>query len=329
MYTKMYKLFSLLLLIALLITACGGGGNGNGEEGAPPGEKEESPSRSSGSSVTANGFLVPAKTAELSFGANGQVAEILVQKGTQVNAEDVLVRLTGDDQAQADIADAEYNLAVAQQEYDTVTVDHDVALTDAKDEYAEARQTEEDARKQVSYTAEKSTTFQKEQAALEHEVAVERLAKKQEKYDLIQQGPDPKELAKAEANLKAAQAKLDSTKAAVELRAPFGGTVVELNLVVGGQVTAGETVVKMADLSKWYVDTDDLTEIEVVKVSEGQAVSIVPDALSDVRMSGMITSISGAFEEKRGDVTYTARIEVAEVDPRLRWGMTVEVNFSQ
>ena len=35
------------------------------------------------------------------------------------------------------------------------------------------------------------------------------------------------------------------------------------------------------------------------------------------------------FEEKRGDITYTVRIRINEPDPRLRWGMTVEVTFAE
>jgi hypothetical protein len=86
-------------------------------------------------------------------------------------------------------------------------------------------------------------------------------------------------------------------------------------------------VVRIADLSKMYAETDDLTEIEVVDVSVGQAVAIVPDALPDVEIPGKVDTIDDFFVEKRGDVTYTARLLVDKVDPRLRWGMTVEVTF--
>ena len=40
-------------------------------------------------------------------------------------------------------------------------------------------------------------------------------------------------------------------------------------------------------------------------------------------------SISDLYEEKRGDVTYTARILLDEDDERLRWGMTVVVTFEE
>jgi hypothetical protein len=77
------------------------------------------------------------------------------------------------------------------------------------------------------------------------------------------------------------------------------------------------------------METDNLTEIEVVDVSVGQAVTIIPDALPDVTLTGTVDSIDDFFVEKRGDVTYTARIRVDEIDPGMRWGMTVVVTFEE
>ena len=85
----------------------------------------------------------------------------------------------------------------------------------------------------------------------------------------------------------------------------------------------------LADFSEWYVETDNLTEIEVVDVSIGQNVEIIPDALPDLSLIGQVESIKDKFEEKRGDITYTTRILVDEIDPRLRWGMTVVVTFKE
>jgi len=86
-------------------------------------------------------------------------------------------------------------------------------------------------------------------------------------------------------------------------------------------------VATVADFSQWFVETDNLTEIEVVEVSVAQAVTIVPDALPDVELTGSVDSIADYFEEKRGDITYTARILVDDIEPLLRWGMTVVVTF--
>jgi hypothetical protein len=76
-----------------------------------------------------------------------------------------------------------------------------------------------------------------------------------------------------------------------------------------------------------YAETDDLTELEVVDVSIGQAVTIEPDAIPGLVIDGTVEKISDIFEEKRGDVTYTTKILIDEIDPRLRWGMTVLITF--
>ncbi len=88
-------------------------------------------------------------------------------------------------------------------------------------------------------------------------------------------------------------------------------------------------MVTLADFSQWYVETDNLTEIEVVDISLDQTVEIIPDALPEITLMGTVELISDKFEEKRGDITYTTRILVDEIDPRLRWGMTVVVSFEE
>jgi multidrug resistance efflux pump len=149
-------------------------------------------------------------------------------------------------------------------------------------------------------------------------------------YDELADGPDPDDVASAEARVKAANAALESAKATLdnlELEATIDGTVAEFDLILGQQVSAGQPIMKIADFSQMYADTDDLTEIEVVDVSAGQKVVVIPDAIPDLELSGTVEKISSVFEEKRGDITYTARILIDKIDPRLRWGMTVVITF--
>jgi len=150
-------------------------------------------------------------------------------------------------------------------------------------------------------------------------------------YEALQTGPDPDLLAATQARIKAAETNLASAKASLddlELVASIDGSVVKQDLIVGQQVAAGQASIIIADFSQMYAETDDLTEIEVVKVSVGQNVTVVPDALPDLELSGTVDQISDIFEEKRGDITYTARILLNDVDPRLRWGMTVVITFN-
>ena len=146
----------------------------------------------------------------------------------------------------------------------------------------------------------------------------------------LEAGPDADQLAAAEARVAAAEATIASAEAALdnlELEATIDGTVVEQNLVVGQVVAPGTPVMRLADFSQMYVETDDLTELEVVEISEDQNASVVADALPEVTLNGVVEEIASVYEEKRGDITYTVRILLNEFDPRLRWGMTVAVTF--
>jgi hypothetical protein len=51
------------------------------------------------------------------------------------------------------------------------------------------------------------------------------------------------------------------------------------------------------------------------------------DALNEVVMSGSVSEISQSSLLQSGDVIYTVRIQADEVDPRVKWGMTVEITF--
>ncbi len=164
------------------------------------------------------------------------------------------------------------------------------------------------------------------------EVAKADLAEAQTNYDKMKGGPDPDKLASAQARLASAQAGLTAAKAAldnIELRAPFGGTLAGLELKVGEQVAPGAPVATIADFSKWIVETDNLTEIEVVRVEAGQNATITLDALPDVTLHGVVEKVASVFEEKRGDITYTVTIALSDGDPLMRWGMTAVATFEK
>jgi HlyD family secretion protein len=76
------------------------------------------------------------------------------------------------------------------------------------------------------------------------------------------------------------------------------------------------------------VETNDLTEQEVVKISVGQSASLAPDALPDLKFTGKVTEIADGFIVQSGDVLYKVRLLVDNPDPQFRWGMTTEVTFA-
>jgi HlyD family secretion protein len=175
------------------------------------------------------------------------------------------------------------------------------------------------------------------QAKTRLDIAQARLDQAEQDYTKIEDAPDPDTVILAENRVETAQTRLTAAESGVasaqaaidklDLVATMDGTVTRLDVIPGQDVNPGAPVAQLADFSQWYVETDNLTEIEVVDVSQGQKVTIVPDALPDLELNGTVERIADYFEEKRGDVTYTVRILLDEPDPRLRWGMTVVTNF--
>lgn len=183
-----------------------------------------------------------------------------------------------------------------------------------------------------SLTGTYTNEFDQQQAEAQLQIAQQRLELAEKEYNDVQAGPDPDSVAAAKARIKAAKTALaaaQSNLSNLELVATIDGTIVKLDLIVGQQVNPGTPVVQIADFSEWYVETSNLTEIEVVRIHEGQTATIVPDALLEARLSAEVTKISQVFTENRGDVTYTVRLRLKDVDPLLRWGMTVVVTFEK
>jgi len=130
-------------------------------------------------------------------------------------------------------------------------------------------------------------------------------------------------VAQAEAAVQAAQAALDEAT----LRAPFDGTIAQITVDQGQVIAPGFVVAGIAWLDAWQVETDDLSEVDVVNVRVGQPVKITVDALPDVTLEGVVASITPRAETRRGDVTYTVTVDVQGDDPRALWGMTAQVEI--
>jgi HlyD family secretion protein len=164
------------------------------------------------------------------------------------------------------------------------------------------------------------------------ESAKAELTQAQNEYDKLSGGDGSDEKALAEAQYEAARANLEAARAAladVELHAPFDGTVAGLKVKGGEAVTPGQVVVSVADFSSWIVKTTDLTELDVVNISEAQDVTITLDAIPDAELDGKVQSIGQNYTEKQGDVVYEVTVELTETLPNMRWGMTAVVKFSE
>ena len=170
------------------------------------------------------------------------------------------------------------------------------------------------------------------QNGMPSDMAVAEAAVNQAKAQLdeLLAGARREDIAAAEADVAAATAALQQALIALrntELRAPFAGVVATLNVAVGEQVSPGAPVAQLADVTSWEIETSDLTELDVVGVTEGAKVDLTFDALPDLALGGTVSRIRPIGQDNRGDTVYTVVVVPDRQDSRLLWNMTAVVDF--
>jgi HlyD family secretion protein len=148
--------------------------------------------------------------------------------------------------------------------------------------------------------------------------------------DLLRTGATDEEIAAQEAAVTRAKGTVDEARVALgrtEVRAPFAGTVGTVHTRAGEFVAPGQTLVTLGDLATLRVETTDLDEIDVARVSVGQQVGVTFDALPERTLDGTVTRVSPMATPGSGGVNYTVIVALDDVDPALRWGMTAFVDI--
>lgn len=142
---------------------------------------------------------------------------------------------------------------------------------------------------------------------------------------------DPEILAAAEARLEAATAHVTAAEVALahyELRAPLSGELLRLDLAVGETVLPMTPVAFVADASRWVVETKDLAEVDIAKVSIGDPATVKLDAFPEEEFSGAVTEIDPVGRLYLGDMTYQITITLDQADLGFLWNMTAVVTVS-
>jgi multidrug resistance efflux pump len=330
----------------MTITACGSPGNSSAIT------PEAIPTVIADDTIIAEGRVEPIHYAAISFNASGRVDEVLVMEGQSVKEGDPLIRLG--DESDTNYAAALLELASAQKAYDDLINSRGsdfaqsvITLKDSQEEFNKADdylkflqesnkvpQTENKVllvQTRTGYEYVYKTKSFKGPAPEDwiveatNDLALKKAALEnaQRTYDHLKDGPDADQLPLLEARLNAAKAGV----AAFSVTAPFDGMVAELNAKTGGSINAGEQAVVIADVSNWTVVTTDVTEIDVVKLSEGQPVTVTLDAIPGEVFKGEVLSIGQNYTENQGDIVYEVTVILKETSPDMRWGMTAAVKF--
>lgn len=147
--------------------------------------------------------------------------------------------------------------------------------------------------------------------------------------DALKAGPRAQQISAAQAQVASAQAQVQAAEAQLKrlsVIAPIAGVVSNLKAHVGEWVTPGQPLLTLADVQHLRVETTDLSELDVVNVKEGQAVTVLVKALN-ASVPGKVIRIASAADTLGGDVVYKTTIELSEMPAGLRAGMSVDVQF--
>jgi multidrug efflux pump subunit AcrA (membrane-fusion protein) len=130
------------------------------------------------------------------------------------------------------------------------------------------------------------------------------------------------QLQQARDDLKSAQDRLDHTR----LLSPFSGTITALNVVAGEYVSPGQVIAALSDVADLKVETTDLSERDVPKVSVGQKVNVLVEPLNK-EVKGRVLTIASVSDTLGGDVVYKTTIALDELPEGIRAGMSVTVQY--
>jgi len=158
------------------------------------------------------------------------------------------------------------------------------------------------------------------------------LSDAQRDLNRVKDGPSQESLAQLQTAADTAQASADDAQWTYDqlvLKAPYAGTFVQCDLTKGQFVTAGTPAALVADFSQWIVETDDLDEIGEPQIDTSKPVTITADALPGQEFNGTVDKILQSYTDKNSDILYTAKVKLLSNDPKLRWGMTMQLEFQK
>lgn len=263
-------------------------------------------------SVVASGRVVAGSTARVGAEVTGVVSQVLVDEGDAVQAGDVLVQLRDDDQA-ARVREAEAALEHLQS---SRRPQAQARLRQAEVRLAQARREAERRRRLAAANAIPRESLEQAEQVL----AVAEADAEQVRLEVASLAQDQTEESILRERLAAARAALQK----LALRSVSAGTVVRRNVEPGDLVTAGSTLLEVAEegTTELRVPVD---ERNLGVIRPGQQAVIIPDAYPDASFLATLREVAPAVDPQRG--TVELRLDPQTLPDYLRNDMTVTMTL--
>ncbi len=132
------------------------------------------------------------------------------------------------------------------------------------------------------------------------------------------------EVRRAETAVETAQSRLD----ALQITSPIQGVVSRIEVEVGEIAQIGREVVVIQTAEEQYDVVLDISESDIISISEGQIAHLVFDAFGDARpVNGVVTSVSPAEKIIEGVTYYEATVELSNVPKDIKPGLSVDATL--
>lgn len=237
----------------------------------------------------------------------GRLASVALDEGDPVRQGDVVAVLENADH-EARVRAAEAALAVALASLDRVRngarpAERAEAAAQVKEAQAVLALAERELGRQQGLAGRGlGSTQDLDRAHSEHAVALARLARAERHREVIDSPPRADDLARAEAEVSLAQARLLEARAVLEkslVRSPVSGVILSKLRHAGEQVTEmGDTpIVVVGDTSRLRVRAE-VDEADIAQVRVGQGAYVQADAYGQLRFPGRVSRIGSLMGRK-------------------------------
>jgi len=246
--------------------------------------------------VVANGKIQPVVQVVINPEVSGEIVELPVKDGQEVKKGDLLVKLKPDNyRAARNSIEANYFAALAARNLAQAN------LSKAEAEYKRSKELFGEKLVSDSQYLEAETIFAVAKATFESSSHQADQAKAS--------------LAKAEDDL------LKTT-----ILSPMDGTVTRLRSqlgerVVGTALMSGTEIMTIVNLNDMIISAH-VNQADVIRLAAGQEVDVQLESVPGLKLRGKVERIAPQAVLKNGIKGFTARIQLTDIDPRVRPGMT-------